>query len=33
MSRRFERWTQNAEAIVVGVVLLVVLIAYAISRL
>jgi hypothetical protein len=33
MTRRFERWTQNVEAIVIGLVLLVALIAYAISRL
>jgi hypothetical protein len=33
MSRRFERWTGRVEAIVVGAALVLVAIAYLISRL
>jgi hypothetical protein len=32
MSKRFERWTRNAEAIVVAVVLILIAIAYVMSR-
>jgi hypothetical protein len=33
MSKRFERWTRNSEALIVGAVILVLAVAYAISRL
>jgi hypothetical protein len=33
MSKRFERWTRNSEALIVGAVVLVVVIAYVVSRL
>jgi hypothetical protein len=32
MSRRFEWWTRNSEALIVGAVVVILAIAYAVSR-
>ena len=33
MSKQFERWTRNSEAVIVGAIVLVLAIAYIVSRL